>query len=165
MLGAVAAAAAAGGGLIGALLLQSEGGAAELLSTEFTDLQGKRQRLADRRARVLLCNFWATWCAPCREEIPLLVAATQQYAGEGVQVIGIGIDHADKLREFATIFAVNYPIFIGTGEAIGLMHKLGNKTGGLPYNVVLDRHGAIQHRKLGSFSSAELRQVIDGLLQ
>ena len=164
ILGGVAAGAAAAGGIVAALSLQA-GGAADLLSASFPDLAGQKRRLRDLRGLVVICNFWATWCAPCREEIPILRAAKQQLAGKGVEVVGIGIDSVDKIRDFAAIFGVNYPIFVGDAGTIQLMRKAGNPAGGLPYNVVLDRQGAIAYRKLGAFSAAELRQVLDGLLR
>ena len=161
----VAALAAGAGAVVGPFILQSEGGAADLLAARFTDLQGKPRRIADLRGSPVICNFWATWCAPCREEVPILAAAQQQYAQKGLLVVGIGLDDATKIREFAANFGVNYSIFVGTAEVIQLMRKLGNPTGGLPYNVVLDRQGAIVGRKLGAFSGPELRQVIEGLVQ
>ena len=163
-LAAVAAAAAAAGGLVGAFGLQASG-AAELLSTPFRDLRGEARRLRDWQGRVVVCNFWATWCAPCREEVPILRAAQQQWAGQGIEVVGIGIDSVANIREFAAIFAVNYPILLGDPATIGLMRKLGNSAGGLPYNIVLDRQGAIARRKLGAFSAPELRQAVDGLVR
>jgi thiol-disulfide isomerase/thioredoxin len=163
-LAGVAAAAATAGGLVGAFALQA-GGAAELLSAPFADLEGKSRRLRDWHGSIVVCNFWATWCAPCREEVPLLRAAKQQWAGKGVEVVGVGIDSVDKIREFAAIFSVNYPILLGTPETIGLMRKVGNPAGGLPYNLILDRQGAIAHRKLGAFTAADLRQTVDGILR
>ncbi|MCD6042798.1 MAG: thioredoxin, partial [Burkholderiales bacterium] len=75
VLGGTGLAAAAAGALVGVLTLQSRSGAAELLAARFEDLEGRGRRLIDWRGRALLCNFWATWCAPCREEVPLLIAA------------------------------------------------------------------------------------------
>jgi thiol-disulfide isomerase/thioredoxin len=163
-LGAVAAGAAVVGSIVGAFGLQAAG-AAELLSTPFLDLDGRTRRLRDWRGSVLVCNFWATWCAPCREEIPLLRAAKQQWGTHGLEIAGIGVDSAAKIREFAANVGVNYPIFLGDASTIALMRKVGNASGGLPYNTVLDRRGAIAHRKLGAFTAAELRQVVDGLLR
>lgn len=165
ILGGVAAGAAVAGGVIGALGLQAGGGAAELLSTPFPDLQGQMRRLRDWRGSVVVCNFWATWCAPCREEIPVLVAAKQQFAQRGLEIAGIAIDSVAKIREFSVNMSVTYDIFVGDGATIGLMRKVGNASGGLPYNVILDRQGAIAYRKLGAFSGPELRQVLDGLLR
>ena len=90
-------AAAAAGALVGALGRQSSNGAAALLAYPFEDLEGRPTRLRDWSASVLLCNFWATWCAPCREEIPLLVAARREHPANGVEIAGIGIDQVGKL--------------------------------------------------------------------
>lgn len=78
LLGAAGTAAALAGAVAGALVLQSRSGATELLAASFPDVNGRVRRLLDWRGTVLLCNFWATWCAPCREEVPMLVAARQQ---------------------------------------------------------------------------------------
>lgn len=163
-LAGVAAAAAAGGALVGALVVQSGSGAAQLLSTTFVDLDGRARRLLEWRGQVIVCNFWATWCAPCREEVPLLVAAKQQYAAKGLEVIGIGIDQAAKIREFAANYGVNYPMLVAGSEAIDIMRELGNKAGALPYTVLLDRSGRVAGQRLGAFRKEELAQVLTKLL-
>jgi len=165
ILGGVGLAAAAAGALFGALALQARSGAAKLLAASFDDLSGTRRRLLEWQGRVILCNFWATWCAPCREEIPHLVAAQQQYSRSGVQIVGIGIDSADKIREFSRSFGINYPILIADAAAIDLMRGLGNRSGGLPYTVVFDRSGSLVHHKLGPLTREELRQVLERLLR
>jgi thiol-disulfide isomerase/thioredoxin len=136
-LAGVAAAAAAGGALVGALLVQSRSGAARLLSASFADLDGRARRLLEWRGQVVVCNFWATWCAPCREEVPLLVAAKQQYAGKPLEIVGIGIE---------------------------IMRELGNKAGALPYTVLLDRSGGLAGQRLGAFRKEELAEVLASLI-
>ena len=160
----VAAAAAAGGALVGALLVQSRSGAARLLSTSFVDLDGRARRLLEWRGRALVCNFWATWCAPCREEVPLFVAAKQQYAGKPLEIVGIGIDHTAKLRDFALNYRVNYPILVAGSEAIEIMRDLGNKAGALPYTVLLDRSGGMVGQRLGAFRKEELADILAALV-
>src|SRR5688572_262302 len=103
ILGGVAGVAAVAGGVAGALFLQSQSGAATLLSSQFPDLSGRARRLSEWQGQPLLCNFWATWCAPCREELPLLDAAQQQYRAQGLQVLGIGIDSAANIREYLKV--------------------------------------------------------------
>ncbi len=164
VLAGIGAGAAAAGALVGALAVQSRSGAAELLSARFPDLQGTPRRLLDFQGRIVACNFWATWCAPCREEVPLFVAAKQQYASRGLEVVGIGIDRADKVREFAAKFGINYPIWIAGPEAIDLMRKVGNTAGALPYTVVIDRAGRVAAQRLGAFRRDELDGVLQGLL-
>lgn len=160
LLAGIGAAAAIAGGVAGALLVQSGTGAARLLATAFADLHGNPRRLVEWQGRVLVCNFWATWCAPCREEIPLLIAAKQQYSVAGLEVVGIGVDHVDKIREFAAKFSIPYPVLIAGPEALGIMRDLGNKASGLPYTVVLDRAGRILERRLGAYEKAELDRAL-----
>ncbi|OAI53377.1 hypothetical protein AYO46_03300 [Betaproteobacteria bacterium SCGC AG-212-J23] len=162
LLGAVGSVALAAGALVGALGIQSSSGAAKLLSASFPDLSGRLRRLSEWQGRVALFNFWATWCAPCREEIPLLGATSRKY---GFPVIGIGIDTADKIREFAANYAVRYAMLISGPEAIPLMKAMGNSPGGLPFSVLLDRQGRLAHRKLGAFSRPELEGIVGPLLR
>src|SRR5687767_7115099 len=90
---AVAGVAAAGAGLVaGAVVLQSRSGASALLSAAYPDLSGRSRRLLDWQGRIVLCNFWATWCAPCREEMPMLSRLREKYVLKGVEFVGIGID-------------------------------------------------------------------------
>src|SRR6266850_1604253 len=155
ILGAVGAGAAVAGGIVGALALQAQTGAAELLSSTFPDLAGRPRRLSEWHGSHILCNFWATWCTPCREELPLLDAAQQQYARNGVQIVGIGIDTAPNIREYLKVVKISYPILVGEAGAIGLMRNLGNKSAGLPFTVVLDPAGRRRRHKLGAYSRAE----------
>jgi thiol-disulfide isomerase/thioredoxin len=163
-LGGVAAAAAVGGAFVGALVVQSGSGAARLLSASFLDLEGRTRRLREWRGQVLVCNFWATWCTPCREEVPLLVAAKQHYVAKGLEIIGIGIDHASKIRDFAANYSVNYPMLVAGSETIEIMRDLGNKAAALPYTVLLDRSGQLAGQRLGAFHKEELAHVLMGLL-
>jgi len=173
ILGAAGIAAAAAGFLLGPIVLRStgsgsagEGGTAgnlALRSASFVDLAGRTRRLSEWQGRILLCNFWATWCAPCREEIPMLVAAHQKYGPKGVEIVGIAIDNASKVREFVSTFAISYPILLAEGEGLALMRQLGNGSGGLPYTVVVDRQGDIVHRKLGALKQPEVDQILEPL--
>ena len=112
-----------------------------------------------------MCNFWATWCAPCREEIPLLVAAQQQYSKRTLQIVGIGIDRADKIGEFAEQYKMNYTLLVADPTIIDTMKQLGNRSGGLPFTVVLDRRGAVAKTRLGALKPGELDQILAPLLR
>jgi thiol-disulfide isomerase/thioredoxin len=160
ILGGAGFAAAAAGAVVGALALQSGSGAAGLLAAEFHDLDGRPRRLLEWKGKALLCNFWATWCEPCREEIPLLVAAKQKLPVSEVELVGIGIDSEAKIREFAKTYKMNYPILIADATAIGLLRGLGNRAGALPYTLLLDPSGAVSWRHLGPLTEAHLRQVL-----
>jgi thiol-disulfide isomerase/thioredoxin len=163
ILGGAGLAATAAGFLAGPALLRLGGDPADsaLGQAAFADLDGKLRRLAEWRGRVLVCNFWATWCAPCREEVPLLVAARQKYGPSGVEIVGIAIDNGAKVREFSASFNISYPILLAEADGLDLMRQLGNSGGGLPYTVTTDRQGALVHRKLGALKQAEL----DGFLE
>jgi thiol-disulfide isomerase/thioredoxin len=165
VLGGVGVAAAMAGAVAGALALQARSGAASLLAAQFQDLQGRPRRLLDWKGRALLCNFWATWCAPCREEIPLLVAAKQQLQPNRGEIVGIGIDSADKIRQFAATFKINYPLLAGDATAIDLLRTLGNRSGGLPFTVLLDPRGSIEYRRLGALTEGELGQVLASFMR
>ena len=165
ILGAVAAGAAAIGGVVGALALQSRSGAAELLASRFTDLSGEPRRLVEWQGKALVCNFWATWCAPCREEIPLLGAAQQQFQTRGLQVVGIAIDNAANVREYGLSIRIGYPVLLADSAGIDVMRSLGNTSGGLPFTVLLDRKGRLIERRLGPYTAASLEAAVAALLQ
>jgi thiol-disulfide isomerase/thioredoxin len=165
ILGAIGAGAAVAGGLVGALALQAQSGAADLLAAPFRDLSGTGRTVREWQGRVVVCNFWATWCAPCREEVPMLVAVREAFAAKGVEIVGIGIDQAVKIEEFSKTYSITYPILIADARALELMRRLGNGFGGLPYTVVLDRLGVVAHRRLGALTRVELEGVLRGLLR
>ena len=165
ILGAVAAGAAATGAIVGSLVVQSQSGAADLLAASLPDLSGRPRRLGEWQGRYVICNFWATWCGPCREELPLLDAAQQQHAASGLQVVGIAIDTAPNVREYLKIVKIGFPVLVGEARAIGLMRSLGNKSGGLPFTVILDRNGIIRTRRVGAYSEAGLRAELTALLR
>src|SRR5688500_16142451 len=153
ILAGVAVGAAALGGIAGVMALQSRNGAAELLRSSFPDRSGERRRLGEWQGRVLVCNFWATWCAPCREEMPLLDALQARHAKNGVQVVGIALDNVANVGEFLKSTHIAYPLLIAGATGIELMRRLGNSAGGLPFTVVLDRRGRVAERKLGPYSA------------
>ena len=166
LIGGAVTAAAAGVALQALLRYQSDDAAAiaNLWALPLRDLEGNAQPLTRWKGKILVVNFWATWCEPCRVEVPALVRTQDKYAANSVQVVGIAIDSASKVREFAQEFKVQYPLVIGSLDGIEITRKLGNKAAGLPYTVVMDVNGAIKARHLGGISEAQLDQVIQPLL-
>lgn len=166
---ALVALAAAGAGL---LLGQYRGGShnaessntTALLNLDLTDADGRMQSLAQWRGKVLVVNFWATWCSPCMEEIPEFSRISKECAANGVQFVGIGIDTADNVRKFGSQQRVAYPLLIGQNEAIKASVSLGNKQMALPFTAVLSRSGALVYAKLGKMATPELQQAVDKAL-
>ena len=113
---------------------------------------------------MLIVNFWATWCEPCREEMPRFVKLQDQYGAKGLQFVGIAIDQADKVRQFAKEIELNYPTLVGGYGAMELSKTLGNRLGALPFTVVLDRAGRVVHTQLGPLKDAQLQSMITQLL-
>lgn len=162
ILGGAGVAALAAGALAGALGIQSASGVGKLLSASFPDLSGRLRRLSEWQGQVVLFNFWATWCAPCREEMPVLDATAQRY---GFAAVGIGIDTAAKIRQFVANFSIRYEMLVAGMEAVELMKALGNRGGGLPFSLLVDRSGRIASRKLGPFDQRELEGKVTPLLR
>jgi len=163
--GAVGIAAAAAGALTGLGLLRSDGGSRALLAAEFSGLDGGKRRLTEWKGKIIVCNFWATWCQPCREEIPMLVALSTQMESKGVQVVGIAVDLAAKVAEFARDYKITYPLLIAGPDGLDLMRETGNQVGGLPYTAFLDRTGRISGTKLGALKESEVRRRLSQMLR
>jgi thiol-disulfide isomerase/thioredoxin len=165
ILGAAGLGAAAAGVVLGPLALQSQSGASELLGAAFPDLSGTPRRLSEWHGTVTLVNFWATWCEPCRDEIPLLLKIREKHSGRGFEVVGIGIDNAAKMQQFAEMLRVSYPLLVGNWGHLALLDHLGDPQGALPFSVVLTRSGAVAYRKLGALREPEVEGVLPALLQ
>ncbi len=143
---------------------QSAVASAQLETIQFTDLTGKTRTMSEWRGKVVLVNFWATWCTPCREEIPALQKTRAAYVDKGFEVVGIALDRAELARGFAADFRIDYPVLIGDGDIIDLMRTLGNKSGALPYSVILDRQGRVSQRHLGLLSAKMMREMIEPVM-
>jgi len=130
----------------------------------WTDLSGHDQTLESLRGRIVVLNFWATWCAPCREEMPDLVRIQNRYGMYGVQVIGASADPpsaSDSVVEFARHLKINFPVLLGaTTEQ---MQALGAGVV-LPATVVIDREGQVVERISGVFDPPKLEALLDRLV-
>lgn len=165
---AVAAAVAVAAGVLVHLQLRSDApdtaAVSALTVAQFKDLSGQAVSLEQWRGRVMVVNFWASWCPPCLEEIPGLVRIHGELAPKGLQIVGIAVDSADNARKSAAQLGVSYPVLVAGMEIIDLTRRLGNRPGALPYTLVLDRNGKIVATHLGVISEAELTRIITPLL-
>ena len=137
---------------------------ATLLALSLPNAAGVEQSLGQWPGKVLVVNFWATWCAPCREEMPEFVRAQSEYGARGLQFVGIAVDQADKVEQFSKEFGLNYPSLIGGYGAVELSKTLGNRLAALPFTIVVDRQGRIAHTQLGPLKPDKLRAIVDKLL-
>jgi len=129
-----------------------------------SDSNGVQVSAADFDGQVLLINFWATWCAPCVEEMPMLSELQQQYGKAGFQVVGIALDDPQKASKFAELLDITYPALFGTIDAVLVGREYGNRAGMLPYSVLVDRQGIVQWAYLGALQRPELETLIQSLL-
>jgi thiol-disulfide isomerase/thioredoxin len=127
------------------------------------DLQNRTHWLSDWHGKIVVLNFWATWCAPCREEIPLFVRLQKQY-GDQVQIVGVAIDAPEPVATFAKETGMNYPVLLATDTGPDLMAQYGNTRGFMPFTVVLTRDGTLSSKKLGAYQEAELHSLLESLL-
>ena len=134
---------------------------ATLWTLDFPDVAGRTQALSQWRGQVVVLNFWASWCGPCREEMPDFAALRAQYRPRGVEFVGIAIDNSTNVVRFLRQMPVDYPILIGEGAAHTLARRLGNPSGALPYTIVLDRDGNIVLSHLGRLPRAKLEATLN----
>lgn len=128
------------------------------LSFRLEDLQGRSRTLADWKGKTVLVNFWATWCPPCREEMPLLIKAEQEHRAQGLEIVGIAVDRPSAVRAFAKKMHINYTVLLGQSEAFNLMSAAGDSQGLLPYSVLLSPQGKVLATELGAFDAGSLKQ-------
>ncbi|MDY0309373.1 MAG: TlpA disulfide reductase family protein [Castellaniella sp.] len=133
----VALGVAVGAGSAGASILPAD----PVFGRSFTDLQGRDQALSAYVGRPVLMNFWASWCAPCVREMPLLETLHQRHPE--LAVLGLAIDTQGNVERFLEKIQVSYPLLLTGTQGIALMRELGNKGGGLPFTLLFDRRGRV----------------------
>ena len=128
------------------------------------DLDGKPRSLAEWRGRWLLVNFWATWCSPCMEEIPLLIAVQKQHQAAGLSVLGIAMDDPEAVTKTVQELGFNYPTLAGDEVVLGAMEKLGNTLGAIPYTVLISPEGLIRYVEMGGLDAGKLDMLVHRFL-
>ena len=135
-----------------------------LSSLEMADLEGKVRTVGSLQGEWTVLNFWATWCAPCVEEMPELQRIESEYSSRGVVVLGLGIDNVTAMRRFKDEYRIRFPLLAAGSGGSELARQLGNASGALPFTVLVDRNGRVLQRKLGRISETELRRWLSKYL-
>lgn len=128
-----------------------------LWAMEFERPEGGSVALQSLAGKPLLLNFWATWCPPCVEELPMLNAFFREHAANGWQVLGLAIDQPSAVRKFLARIPLEFPVGLAGMGGTDLGRSLGNLTGGLPFTVVLGGNGKVLHRKMGQVTAQDLQ--------
>lgn len=158
-LGVVAAAAGVGAAWWRWRPVEPQAGAASAFwAGRFEGPNGEVVVIDQFRGRPLLVNFWATWCPPCVDELPLLNAFQAAHAARGWQVLGLAVDQPAAVRNFLQKLPLSFPVGMAGLAGTELSRSLGNLRGGLPYTVVFDRSGVLVHQKIGKVTETDLAQ-------
>lgn len=128
------------------------------------DLRTKPRDIAEWDGKVVLVNFWATWCPPCVREMPALMQLREAYQGKGFEIVGVALDNKDAVAAFIDPLGIEYPILIGEQEGLQLTALYGNRLGVLPYSVIIDRKGVIRHTLISELHYADVEKLIQPLL-
>lgn len=137
----------------------------QLTALSLPDSQGNTQKLSQWQGKFLLVNFWATWCAPCVQEMPELSTLQKDFSKNNVQLIGMGIDSPGNIADFAKKYQISYPLFAAGMEGTELSRQLGNQAGGLPFTVLIGPDGSVLKSYLGRLNIAQLRSDITNLTE
>jgi thiol-disulfide isomerase/thioredoxin len=131
-----------------------------LYAATFADTDGRPKALGQYQGTLLVLNFWATWCAPCREEMPAFKRLQARWAGRGVQFVGLANEEPRRVEKFGQELGINYPLLVGGDEVGDLSKRLGNRLGVLPHTVIVDRNGGVIESRVGPYSEAALEKQL-----
>ena len=135
-----------------------------IFAASLPDAQGSPHALGQYRGKVVVVNFWATWCAPCIEEMPGFVRLQDKYRDRGVVFVGVAIDDPDAVAPFMRKLGINYPVLTAEAAGFELLKAAGDSKGVMPYTLVIDRNGAVAQTRSGIFRESELDQALAALL-
>jgi thiol-disulfide isomerase/thioredoxin len=139
-------------------------GANLILATTLPDLQGINQSISQWKGKVLVVNFWATWCEPCRREMPEFIELQDELRNQGLLFIGIALDQKNKVTQYSKEIGVNYPVLLGGIEAMELAEAVGNRYAVLPFTVIFNRNGEIISTHTGRIARDKLEPILKSLL-
>ncbi|HEX5650009.1 MAG TPA: TlpA disulfide reductase family protein [Steroidobacteraceae bacterium] len=128
---------------------------------QLLDREGQLRSLQDWQGKSLVVNFWATWCAPCRREIPLLQQIARERADDGVEVVGIAVDFRDKVLAYADEMQIGYPLLIGEQDALDAAAAFGVDAIGFPFTIFTDNRGRVVFAQIGELHRAEAELILD----
>lgn len=134
-----------------------------LFAAKLPDENGVSQALSQYKGKIIVLNFWATWCPPCREEMPELSQLHDEYKDKNVVVLGIAIDEIGLVKEFAQTTPVSYPLFAAENEGMALGSDLGNNKGVLPYTLIIGSDGRVVKTYFGRISKSLLETTLTTL--
>ena len=134
-----------------------------LMEFSLADISGNIHSISEWQGKILIINFWATWCPPCLKEIPEFIELQSEYAEQNVQFIGIAIDKPHLVDDYLSFIDINYPILIAETEGGRLSHKLGNTFDAIPYTIIVNQQSQIIFRHPGELSKQKLHELIDPL--
>ena len=130
-----------------------------IYSVQFADMDGKQRTLGEWQHKLLIINFWATWCAPCKEEMPIFAKLQKDFGPNGLQIVGIAADSRLNVSNFADKMPVGYPLLPDEARAIEFSKRLGNRLGLLPFTIVLRPGGDVIFTRLGVVTEMEMRDL------
>lgn len=134
-----------------------------ILETPLPSLDGNTHKISEWKNKILIINVWATWCPPCREEIPTFIALQKQLAPKDVQFIGIAVDDKAPVADFVRAYGINYPTLLGGRETMMLLSLYGNRSGVVPQTLIFDQSGQLVVNHLGILEEKELLAYLQPL--